>query len=249
MADHYATKLLVTRTPPRTTYVVGGKRDCPASPPSFTSTGDSMVNTGQVISCHPGDHIHGNNNTVSSFFVPYSSLHSQDGFLLSNAVTVSPFMDRLVDVAAPRSLVDDTMNNITNNHLETVPEEQTHCTTSIDDHNSNSQPTFEAVTDDVIYYSNLPDCPPPSKRARLEDDTTQHSSSLLSITTNNDVDMLLDSGSSLPPLSPKVSCKTSFLRSELLTTSDSSSSNNDEGLVIRCCHVCSLEDHGEKYYY
>lgn len=224
MEDHYATKL-VTRTPPRTTYVVRGKRDRPASPPSFASTGDSMVNMAQV-------------NAPSFFSFP--SQHHQDGFMVNAAATVSPFMDRVGE---------DNMNNIINNHLESVPEEQSHCNnydltqSSIDDHNSNSRLTFEVDDDDVIYYSNLPDCPPPTKRPRLEDYTTHYSSSF-SIVNTNDVDML--DGSALPPLSPKISCKTE-MKSELLTSSDSSrsSSNNDEGLVIRCCHVCSLEDRAE----
>ena len=204
----------------------GGKRDRPASPPSFASTGDSMVNMAQV-------------NAPSFFSFP--SQHQQDGFMVNAAATVSPFMDRVGE--------DNMNNNIINNHLESVPEEQSHCNnydltqSSIDDHNSNSRLTFEIDEDDVIYYSNLPDCPPPTKRPRLEDDTTHHSSSF-SIVNTNDVDML--DGSALPPLSPKISCKTE-MKSELLTSSDSSSSssNNDEGLVIRCCHVCSLEDRAE----
>ena len=222
----------ITRTPPRTAYVVGGKRDRPASPPLFASTGDSVVNMDQVIPNAP------------SFF-SYTSQHQKDdGFMVNAVATVSPFMVR-VD--------EDNMNNIMNHHhLESVPEEQSQCNnydltqSSIDDHNSNSRLTFEVDDDDdVVYYSNLPDCPPPTKRPRLEDDTTHHSSSLsFSIINTHDVDML--DGSALPPLSPKISCKTK-MKSELLSTSDSSRSSNAnvEGLVIRCCHVCSLEDHGE----
>ena len=224
MEDHYATKL-VTRTPPRTTYVVGGKRDRPASPPSFASTGDSMVNMAQV-------------NAPSFFSFPPQL--QQDGFMVNAAASVSPFMDRVGE--------DNMNNNIINHHLESVPEEQSHCNnydltqSSIDDHNSNSRLTFEIDEDDVIYYSNLPDCPPPTKRPRLEDDTTHHSSSFSNVNTN-DVDMLLDGGTP-PPLSPKISCKT-MIKSEFRTTSDSSSNADNEGLVICCCHVCSLEDHGE----
>jgi hypothetical protein len=223
------TKCCITRTPPRTAYVVGGKRDRPASPPSFASTGDSVVNMDQVIPNAP------------SFFSFSSQHQKEDGCMVNAVATVSPFMVR-VD--------EDNMNNIINHHhLESVPEEQSQCNnydltqSSIDDHNSNSRLTFE-VDDDVIYYSNLPDCPPPTKRPRLEDDTTHHSSaSSFSIINTNDVDML--DGGALPPLSPNISCKTK-MKSELLTSSDSSSSNaNDEGLVIRCCHVCSVEDHGE----
>ena len=223
MEDHYATKL-VTQTPPRTTYVVRGKRDRPASPPSFASTGDSMVNMAQV-------------NAPSFFSLP--SQHQQDGFMVNAAATVSPFMDRVGE--------DNMNNNIINNHLESVPEELSHCNnydltqSSIDDHNSRL--TFEIDEDDVIYYSNLPDCPPPTKRPRLEDDTTHYSSSLSFSITTNDVDMLLDGGTP-PPLSPKISCKT-MIKSEFRTTSDSSSIADNEGLVICCCHVCSMEDHGE----